>query len=498
MPRSRPPLFDGGGDPSGAIDAGHRDRSRADDRHDARGERYDDHHHGGYGPNYLIRRAIVVGFVVALIVGVATAVGWFLREDEAPPSASFTSVEWNSVVLVEQSTGTVVLNDATGTETDRIRLGVRSLTDARVAESSLMSLGDSQVVIVDLSRPDDPPLTVDMEASAPILMPSGSAKTLIARDANSQRALFVHGPTGDVIDSDDFAIVGARYDTQLARSDSAGRHVLVTDAGNFQSVLFSFDRTEPSFFLGLALAVDSTAVVTAQNVGNAATVSVYDHDGVEISSATTASVRGAMLAASNVVVVTVNGDVNLMDRNSGDMQKVADLAIGTVEAGHVSTRGDRLIMIGTDGTAVVDNTGTVLAEVLDARPTNTGIDTVAPRRNDCLLAARAEAGDVIVVGLLEGNVIAEAVADPDVFAGADGCEPISPTPLGYQVLTNDGVLRTTVAGDVIAVSPDGQNVVTDSRNRLALLPRITGTDADDDAEPIDIGRNGRIVLFADL
>lgn len=496
MPRSRPPLFDGGGDLNGAIDTGARDRSRANDADD----RYDEHHgyDDGYGPNFLIRRAIVVGLVVALIVGVATAVGWFLREDEAAPSASFTSVDWNTVVLVEQNTGTVVMSDETGTETDRIRLGMRSLSDARIAERSLVALAESQVAIVDLTRPDDAPLAVDMVANAPILMPSGSAKTLIVRDANSQRAVFVHGPTGDMIDSNDFAIVGARYDTQLARSDAGGRHILVTDAGNFQSVLFSFDRTEPSFFLGLALAVDNTTVVTAQNVGNAATVSVYDHEGEQVSSATTASVRGAMLAASNVVVVTVNGDVNLMNRDSGDIQKVADLSIGTVEAGHVSPRGDRLIMIGTDGTAIVDSEGIVLAEILDARPTNTGIDAVAPRRNDCLLTARDEIGDVVVVGLTEGNVIAEAVADAEVFAGADGCEPISPTPLGYQVLTNDGVLRTTVAGDVIAASPDGKYVVTDSRNRLALVSRVTGTDADDDAEPIDIGRNGRIVLFADL
>lgn len=496
MPRSRPPLFDGGGDPSGAIDADHRGRSRANEN-DGRYNDHDSYDHG-YGPNYLIRRAIVVGLVVALIVAVATAVGWFLREDAAAPGASFTSADWNSVVLVEQSTGTVVLNDKAGMETNRIRLGVRSLTDARIAEKSLVALAESQVAIVDLTRPDDAPVAVDIVASAPILMPSGSAKTLIVRDANSQRALFVHGPSGDVIDSDDFAIAGARYDTQLARSDAAGRHILVTDAGNFQSVLFSFDRAEPSFFLGLALAVDNTSVITAQNVGNAATVSVYDHAGEQVSSATTASVRGAMLAASNVVVVTVNGDVNLMNRDSGDIQKVSDLAIGTVEAGHVSPRGDRLIMIGSDGTAIVGSDGAVVAEILDARPTSTGIDAVAPRRNDCLITARADAGDVIVVGLTEGNVIAEAVADAEVFAGADGCEPISPTPLGYQVLTNDGVLRTTVAGDVIAVSPDGLNVVTDSRNRIALIPRVTGTDADDDGESIDIGRNGRIVLFADL
>ena len=40
--------------------------------------------------------------------------------------------------------------------------------------------------------------------------------------------------------------------TEMARE-------IVTDAGNFQSVLFSFDREEPSFFPGLALAVGDEA-----------------------------------------------------------------------------------------------------------------------------------------------------------------------------------------------------------------------------------------------
>ena len=62
----------------------------------------------------------------------------------------------------------------------------------------------------------------------------------------------------------------------------SGRDVLVTDSGNFQSVLFSFDRDEPSFFPGLALAIDADLVVTAQNVGSDATINVFDHAGEPI------------------------------------------------------------------------------------------------------------------------------------------------------------------------------------------------------------------------
>ena len=64
---------------------------------------------------------------------------------------------------------------------------------------------------------------------------------------------------------------------------ASGRDVLVTDTGNFQSVLFSFDRDEPSYFPGLALAVDGDLVVTAQNVGTNATVNAFDHTGEQSS-----------------------------------------------------------------------------------------------------------------------------------------------------------------------------------------------------------------------
>ena len=107
--------------------------------------------------------------------------------------------------------------------------------------------------------------------------------------------MIVHGPSGDSIDTDTFApVVGARYEFTDARSSASGRDLLVTDSGNFQSVLFSFDRDEPSFFPGLALAVDADVVVTAQNVGTNATINVFDHGGDPISTGRTSSVRAGL------------------------------------------------------------------------------------------------------------------------------------------------------------------------------------------------------------
>ena len=87
-------------------------------------------------------------------------------------------------------------------------------------------------------------------------MPAGSALTMLATTALGERALLVHGPSGELLDTDTYApIAGARYDVTTAVASPSGRDVLITDSGNFQTVLFSFDRDEPSYFPGRALAV---------------------------------------------------------------------------------------------------------------------------------------------------------------------------------------------------------------------------------------------------
>jgi hypothetical protein len=82
-----------------------------------------------------------------------------------------------------------------------------------------------------------------------VITPAGSALTMIAPRADAGRGVLVHGPSGDIIDTDSFApVVGARYEFATSRSTPSGRDVLVTDSGNFQSVLFSFDPTSPRSF----------------------------------------------------------------------------------------------------------------------------------------------------------------------------------------------------------------------------------------------------------
>ncbi|NND73777.1 MAG: hypothetical protein HKN44_02120 [Ilumatobacter sp.] len=490
MPDSRPPIFDDGGDLPDV------DRSRRDDSRliDEPVDRYGDLRH----PNFLVRRAIVVGVAVAAIAGGAVVVSNFIGEDGDESGAAFTSSDWNTIVSIDDITGSIVLVDDAGEETERFRMGVQPLNESLLLGDTVFGGTDNEIAYVSL-RDIETVSTIDLASSTALLMPSGSAQTLMAASPGAGRAVFVNASSDEVIDTAALdEIVGSRYDIQLARSDPSGRHVLVTDSGNFQSVLFSFDRDTPSFFPGLALAVSDSLVVTAQNVGTDATVNVFNHDGEPGVVARTKSVRAGMVVSGGVVLVTVDGGVVMLSLDDGSVSEVSQLTIGAVLEGHVAVRGDRLIVIGEAGTAVIDDAGAVLADLPDAVPTMTGIDVVAPRRNDCLIVSREAVGEIAVIDLADGTILAEALANPEVLAGTDGCRVLVPTTSGYLLVTREGVLRATVTGSVVAIAPDARHIVVDNANRLELLPVVTEDNVPVEDEPIDIGRSGRAVHFAEL
>lgn len=483
---------DGGGLPDVARGEQRRDSSSWRDRDSVEG--LDNGRRGV--PNFLIRRAIVVGLVVVLIAATAIAAGQLIGSRDDGSSSAFGNSNWNTVVSIDQNIGTVVLTDVKGEETGRFRLGLQSLTDSSVIGSTVIAAAPDRIAVADLSAPDDV-VIIDIESAGTLVRPSGTVDTVIAPDIASQRVVLVHGPTREVIDTADLDTVpGARYDVGLARSDPTGRNVLVTDSGNFQSVLFSFDRDAPSFFPGLALAVDGSIVVTAQNVGTNANINVFDHDGESGVSTETASVRAGMIADGNVILIGVEGEVLSLSIASGEVTTLESLSVGTVVSGSVAPRGDRLIVRGDQGTAIVDVDGLVIADLPGAQPTTTGIDKLAPRGSTCVILARAATDEIMVVDLNDGTIQIEALAHPEVLADVSGCLPVVPTSAGYLSLTPDAVQPVTLVGDVLAISPDGGALVVENNNRLVLTERAVPDS--DPAEPVDIGRAGRSVAFADL
>ena len=95
---------DGGGLPDVARGEQRRGSGDGSDRYSA-DEGFDDRRRGV--PNFLVRRAIVVGLVVVLIAVAAIAAGNLLGGSDSDSRSAFGDSDWNTVVAIDQNIGTV-------------------------------------------------------------------------------------------------------------------------------------------------------------------------------------------------------------------------------------------------------------------------------------------------------------------------------------------------------------------------------------------------------
>jgi hypothetical protein len=442
------------------------------------------------GPNYWFRRALVVGGVVAVLATASIVVGRLIGSGAEEVSSGGITPEWNRIVLVDDRTGRVVVADPSGEEVARFESEVRTPNASAVVDSTVVVAGTERTAVIDLDGEDVAEFDTGTDT---IARPAGSALTMIVPEADGSRALLVHGPSGDVIDTETFApVAGARYEFADSSSSTSGRDVLVTDSGNFQSVLFSFDRDEPSFFPGLALAVDADIVVTAQNVGADATINVFDHAGEPITTARTSSVRAGMITDAGVVLVSVDGAVVVMSPSSGDISDRSQLDIGTIASGAVTTSGDRLIVTGESGTTIVGDDGGIVADLAAQRPA----DEAPPTGSTCISTITDEdttETQVAVVDTTDGSVLVEAVGSTPLFADASGCVVAASTASGYDLLTGAGVQPIQTDGVALNLAPDGAALAVERDRRVFL--DSTGLDGSTPDEPIDLGPRGRTVHF---
>ncbi len=468
MPSPTPPFDDEGDPPVDAVDDDGPVNARS-------------------RPHYWIRRGIVVGGVVAVVATAALVITDLADSSNGHGPSGTVSAEWNRIVLIDERTGRVIVDDEQGDELARIDTGIRSVLDSAVVDSTAVVVSATATSIVDLAGETTTEHTVGADA---VTWPTGSGLTMIAADTDAARGLIIHGPSGDVIDTDSFdPIAGTRYEWSGARSGTSGRDILVTDSGNFQSVLFSFDRDEPSYFPGLALAVDDDVVVTAQNVGSNATVNVFDHDGRAISSGATTSVRAAIIGDDSIQLITVDGEIVTMTTSSGDTESAGRLTLGSVEFGVVTTSGNRLVVVGADGSAIVDDTG---AEIGDYPGAQLAPETWAARGSTCVSLTDDTSGHVALVAFEDGSILNEAATTAPRFPTADGCTIASRVATGYQVTSPDSVATVNVEGfsAVVGLSPDGAKIALAIGDRLALADAATGSDT------IDLGPTGRTVEFS--
>lgn len=438
-------------------------------------------------PNYAVRRGIVVAVAVATVATAAVVAGRMIGSSDDGDAPAAVTTEWDTVVLTDPSTGEVVLFDADGEERERIASGVRSVDDVDLAGNTLLVDAGDQVSVVDLGGEKTIAVEFAERDTGLVHRPAGTAATMVVGSAD--RAVLVHGPSGDVIDTAELPVVtGTEYELDRTLADVSGRHVLVADTGNFQSVLFSFGRDEPAYFPGLPLAVDGERIATAQNVGNEATISIFRHDEDPVSAARTAQVRTAMFADGALIVASVDGQLLAVDTDSGDTAD-GDRIRGevTVVDGAPSVGGRRLAVVDSDGVTIVDETGQVVTTVDGAELVGDG----PPLEPTCLGVDRAAAGDVVLVSWDDGSIVAETLADSPPLLTPDGCTAAVHSDDGVTLLTVDGVTTHDIDGELVAITPDGASVVVEQDRRLVLQPLA------DDGDPVDLGRAGRLVAFTD-
>jgi hypothetical protein len=486
---SGPTLFDDGDDREQDQAPIHPERAADGDRSSDSPRRF------GRGPNYLFRRAVVIGGVVAVLATASIVIGRLIGSGSDEATSGAISTDWNRVVLIDSRSGRVVVDDENGEEIGRVDSGVRIPTASAVVDSTVVVIGDGGIAVIDIGNDIDRDDVEGFEFGAEsIVRPAGSALTMVAPRPDGGRALLVHGPSGDTIDTDTFApVVGARYEFADSRAAASGRDVLVTDSGNFQSVLFSFDRDEPSFFPGLALAVDADLVVTAQNVGNDATINVFDHSGEPVSTGRTASVRAGMITGSGVVLVTVDGAVVIMSSSDGAIADATQLDIGTIESGVATPTGDRLLVTGSAGIAIVGENAEVVAKYGAQRLAGDGSSTTGSICLTTVEGGDAAEAQIAVIDARDGSVLVEAAGAEPLVADASGCVVGATTADGFEVLGSDGVRRFPGDDTLLALSLDGTVVAAERDGRVVLLG--AGLDDAAPAEPIDLGPRGRSVHF---
>ena len=207
-----------------------------------------------------------------------------------------------------------------------------------------------------------------------------------------------------------------------------------------------------------------------------------------------------MIAGDHVILVTLDGDVLDLAMSSGTTSSIGNITVGPIRSGAVSPTGDRLIVVGEGGTAIIDGGGNVLAELPGTAPIDTGINEFATRTAACVvLVDQVEA--LTLVSLADGSIVAEADgpagapvegtsgvddAAAPVLASVDGCTAARPASDGVTLIGADAVNTIAGATDLRSLSPDAAAIVVAADARLRLQTVTTADSSDASSQPISV------------
>ncbi len=439
-------------------------------------------------PNFLIRRAIVVGAVVLAIALIAIVASRFIGGDDAG-SSSTADVEWDTTVVLSS---------------DEIRLLDRESGDEIDSIDSSIDLLDAQSLVsndVLVTMTDDGAIgLIDLNDGTTRRGRAGPDESLTASTDNARIALAGPDGGGDVTIIDTagrnvFSVADAAGLTSplIFVSDihvnPSGTHVAVPVPNAFQSFVLDVAEETSQAFAGRVIAISDELVVTEQPAGDEAEIEFHEIAGERLGSADVPAPRATLLTNDgSLLLVAGDGSVRRLssDGTVDELDPVADADgnVLDVTSGFPALDGTRLVLVadGGDTVGVLDDDGTVLT-------TETGqVTNTATRSTGCLVVGSGTSSQPSnVVDLTDGSVVATIERGVPAATSVDGCTIALLG--GTDNVVADGEVMRVDARSISDVSLDGDVVVVLDGTTTELV-RIG-----DDDDPLEVADEPVVVRF---
>ena len=468
---------------SRAVDA----RDRNQEGRDVDDDEWDD---DWEEPNYLIRRALVVGAVVIGVAVVAVGASRFIGGDSDGGGSSSADAEWDTTIVLA-SDEIRLLDRESGDEIDTIRSTV-DLLDAQslVAGDVLVTMTDEGAIAL-----------IDLNDGTSRRGRTGIDETLIPSPDNPRIAIAGPDSGGDmtIIDTvrrNVFSVADAAgLDAPLIfngdiRVNASGSHVAVPVPNAFQSFVIDVAEETSKAFAGRVIAISDELVVTEQPAGAESEIEFHELVGDRLASVDVPAPQASFLTSDgSMVLVAADGSVRTVtsDGTVEDADPITDDE-GTalaVTGGFPALGGTRLVVFAGDGdtVTVLDENGAVLGSAAGQ------IAITPPLAVRCVIVGGERSSDPsTVLDLDDGSVVTTIDRGLPSSASVDGCTVALIG--GSENLLTDGTVIEIDARSIAEVAPDGAAVIVPDGRDTELVRLGDGVD-----DPIEIADEPVVVRF---
>lgn len=438
-------------------------------------------------PNFLVRRAIVVGAVVLAIALLAVLASRLIGGDDTGGGSPTANAQWDTTVVLEA---------------DQIRLLDRDSGDEIDAYSSTIDLLDAQSLVIGdvlVTMTDDGAIgLVDLNDGAIRRGRSGVDETLLASPDNPLVAFSGPDAGGDVtiIDTagrnvfsvaDTAGLASPLIFTDDIRVNPAGTHVAVPVPNAFQSFVIDVAEETSDAFAGRVIAISDELVVTEQPAGPESEIEFHELGGERLESVDVPAPSASMLTDDGTLLlvaddgsvrsVASDGTIDDADSITGD-----DGTALSVTGGFPARDGTRLVVFTDELVLVLDEDGSVIGSAPGE------IGGTRTRSMRCVLVASGSSADPsILLDLDDGSPAATIERGVSSSESVDGCTVALIG--GADNLVTGGEVVAIDARSIAEVAPDGSAVaVLDGRDtELVVL--------DERDDPIEIADEPVVVRF---